>query len=294
VTAQIITQFAQDRFYSHYIGHAIKQAKLDHGGLGGVLSVRLLESLSLSTAVRGDKYQGIPVAPTWRVGGEYGLYDIIFKGGIATGFKAPTLSQRYDKGPRHDGNPSLKPEKSLGWDVGAERSFFNQKLALGVTLFQNRTRDMIAWAGNTQVNCAKVRSHGFEGITKLQITNDWGMELTHTYMEVWDLTHLAMVRRPHNKTTLKVIGQITPEWQVSANVLYVGGQYDLKFDALTFTSTRIKMPSYTIFGVETSYQLNEQWQAYGRGENLTNRRYENPYGFQQPGLGVYVGLRLKC
>jgi vitamin B12 transporter len=120
------------------------------------------------------------------------------------------------------------------------------------------------------------------------------MELTHTYMEVWDLTHLAMVRRPHNKTTLKVIGQITPEWQVSANVLYVGGQYDLKFDALTFTSTRIKMPSYTIFGVETSYQLNEQWQAYGRGENLTNRRYENPYGFQQPGLGVYVGLRLKC
>jgi vitamin B12 transporter len=32
--------------------------------------------------------------------------------------------------------------------------------------------------------------------------------------------------------------------------------------------------------------------AYARTNNLFDRRYQNPIGFLQPGLGVYAGIRL--
>lgn len=131
-----------------------------------------------------------------------------------------------------------------------------------------------------------------EGIARLQITNDWQAELTHTYTQAWDVqTKLALIRRPRNKTTLALIGQITPEWQVSGNVLYVGKQDD--FDSQAFSVKRIKLPSYAVVGAETSYKLNDQWEIYGRGENLLNRRYEVPDGYQQPGFGVYAGVRVQ-
>jgi vitamin B12 transporter len=116
--------------------------------------------------------------------------------------------------------------------------------------------------------------------------------VAHTYTRAWDTqTGLKLVRRPRNKTTLQVIGQVTPEWQISGNILYVGRQVDL--DDQNWPR-RINMPSYSILGAETSYQLNDQWQIYGRGENVLNHRYENPNGYQQPGLGVYMGIRAKC
>ena len=121
---------------------------------------------------------------------------------------------------------------------------------------------------------------------------DWRLEVSHTYMQALDeQTKLKLERRPRNKTTLQIIGQVTPEWQVSGNILYVGTQVD--FDSQNYPK-KVTMPSYTIFGAETSYQLNDQWQIYGRGENILNYRYENPDGYQQPGLGVYMGIRAKC
>jgi vitamin B12 transporter len=201
------------------------------------------------------------------------------------------LPQRFYQSPYQQGNPNLKPERSLGWDLGAERSFFQNRFTLGVTLFQNRIWNLISWEGNTNINRAKARTQGLEGIAKLQITKEWAAELAHTYTQAWDgQTRLALVRRPLNKTTLRVVGQITPEWQVSGNILYVGARYDN--DSQNFlTPVRIKKSSYTTMGAETSYQLNDQWQIYGRGENLLNRRYEDPDGFQQPGFGVYAGVR---
>jgi len=32
--------------------------------------------------------------------------------------------------------------------------------------------------------------------------------------------------------------------------------------------------------------------AFARVDNLFDRRYEDPTGFQRPGLGVFVGLRV--
>jgi vitamin B12 transporter len=292
VQAQIATELVEERFYTSRLNSASNQAKSRHGGLGGAVSFVIADPFTLSTAARIDKFQGLPVVSTYRIGGEYRLYEYTFKGGIGTGFKAPTLSQRFYRSSGFVGNPNLKPEKSLGWDLGVDRSFFHRRVNVAITVFQNRIHDLITYTGRTTVNLKRAQTQGFEALAKFQLTQDWGTELTHTYTQAWDVsTKAKLVRRPANKTTFRIIGQLTPAWQVSGNVLYVGPQVDN--DSHNYPRS-INMPSYEVFGAETSYQLTDQWQVYGRGENILNRRYENPDGYQQSGLGVYVGIRAQC
>ncbi|MDF3033980.1 MAG: hypothetical protein K0R76_934 [Alphaproteobacteria bacterium] len=292
VQANVATDLAQEQFYTHRLNSDSNQARSNRGGVSAALATRVIEPLTISTAARIDKYQGLPIFTTYRIGGEYHYYGFIFKGGIGTGFKAPTLAQRFYRSPLFWGNPHLKPEKSLGWDFGIERSFFSQRFNLGIVHFQNRIRDMIGFGQNTNININRAQTQGFEAFAKFHMTQAWSVELTHTYTRAWDtFTKLGLVRRPRNKTTFRVNGQITPEWQVSGTVFYVGQQPDLDFQ--NNLSRRIRMPSSTIFGAETSYQLTNQWQIYGRGENLLNRRYEAPNGYQQPGLGLYAGVRVQ-
>lgn len=291
IQAQMATELAQEQFFTSRLGSPSNKARSTHGGLGGALSFRITDPLTVSTAARIDKYQNLPVVTTYRGGIEYHIFECTFKGGIGTGFKAPTLAQRFYRSPSFSGNPNLKPEKSLGWDFGVDRFFLQKRLNLGIILFQNRIRDLIVWGGSTNVNRKRARTQGFEIMAKLQVTQDWHIEATHTYTQAIDeQTKLRLERRPRNKTTLQIIGQVTPEWQVSGNILCVGTQVD--FDSQNYPR-KVNMPCYTLLGAETSYQMSEQWQIYGRGENILNRRYENPEGYQQTGLGLYAGLRTR-
>jgi vitamin B12 transporter len=42
----------------------------------------------------------------------------------------------------------------------------------------------------------------------------------------------------------------------------------------------------------TEYELNRHVALFGRINNLLDRQYQNPVGFQQPGLGAYAGIRV--
>lgn len=268
------------------------RTQTSHGGVGGSLIVKPKENLMIVGSTRVDKYASIPVTTTYRMGTEYSFEKIVVKGGVGTAFKAPTLQQRFNLDPFFSGNPNLRPERSFGWDIGGERSFFQKRLSVGVTLFQNRIRDLIVSSNDrkTLVNMDRSRTQGLEGVMRFHLTPEWTLELAHTYTQSWDeKTARPLIGNPLNKTTFRMTGQITPDWQISGHMFYIGPRDT--FNAVTFMRGRTS--SYTIFGAETSYQINDALQVYGRGENILNRHYQSPTDFQQPGLGLYAGLRTR-
>ncbi len=290
---QMATDYSQEKLYWYKMPDLNHNFTTSHGGAGGALSFRVHENLMITGSSRIDKYQGIAPTATYRVGGQYDIEKMTVKGGMGSAFKAPTLQQKFYKDSFFTGNPGLKPERSLGWDAGIERPFFQNRLTVGVTLFQNRMRDLIASAsdGKSLINIDKSRTEGMEGLIRFHPVVDWTFEVSHTYTQAWDeKTAKPLIGNPLNKTSFCMIGQMTSEWQISGNLLYISPRHT--FDAVTFV--RVKTPSYTIIGAETSYQLNEQWQIYGRGENILNRRYESPKSLQQPGFGLYAGVRARC
>jgi vitamin B12 transporter len=290
---QLATDYAKETLYWYKLPALNNNFSVSHGGIGGSITYTPFENVTLTGSSRIDKYQGIASTMTYRLGARYELENTTLKGGLGTAFKAPSLKQKYYKDSWGSGNPNLKPERSLGWDVGVERPFMDRKFTIGFIVFQNRIHDLITGSpgGLSLINMDKARTQGLEGLIRYQPTSLWTIEVTHTYTQAWDLkTGHGLMGNPRNKTALCVTKQAAKEWFVSANVLYISPRYT--FDAVSFK--KMHTPSYTIVGAETYYQLTDQWQVYGRGENLLNRQYENPQSFQQPGLGIYVGLRAQC
>jgi vitamin B12 transporter len=56
---------------------------------------------------------------------------------------------------------------------------------------------------------------------------------------------------------------------------------------------RLKAGAYTTVNLAAAYEIDERVAAFARIDNLLDRRYEDPTGFQRPGLGVFVGVRLR-
>jgi vitamin B12 transporter len=83
--------------------------------------------------------------------------------------------------------------------------------------------------------------------------------------------------------------QVNAPLSVTATLLYVGPWIDTNRDG---TVSGIPANGYTLVNLTASYDLGHGVTAFGRIDNLLNRQYQDPLGFDHPGLGIYVGLRL--
>jgi vitamin B12 transporter len=79
-----------------------------------------------------------------------------------------------------------------------------------------------------------------------------------------------------------------PKLGLHAETIYIGERYDT--DAENFT--RILRPGYTLTNVGAQYRINARWQYFVRLTNLFDRDYEEPDGFEQPGIGAFTGVKL--
>ena len=58
------------------------------------------------------------------------------------------------------------------------------------------------------------------------------------------------------------------------------------------TATGLDVNGYTLVNLAGSYDLGHGVTAFGRIDNLLDRRYQDPLGFQRPGIGVFAGVRV--
>ena len=59
--------------------------------------------------------------------------------------------------------------------------------------------------------------------------------------------------------------------------------------AESFVNTRVG--GYTVVNVAAGYVVNDTWKLFGRIDNLLNKSYDDPDGFQRPGFGAFVGAK---
>ncbi len=59
-----------------------------------------------------------------------------------------------------------------------------------------------------------------------------------------------------------------------------------------FSIPRLTAPGYAVLNFAANYTVNQYTTAFARVDNALNERYQNPTGFDRPGLGVYGGVRI--
>jgi vitamin B12 transporter len=76
---------------------------------------------------------------------------------------------------------------------------------------------------------------------------------------------------------------------LSSTLLFVSSWRDLlRGDTTQF----IDQPGYAVVNVAANYTVNENATLFSRVDNLLNEHYQDPNGFDRPGVGVFGGLRL--
>jgi vitamin B12 transporter len=216
---------------------------------------------------------------------------------IGTAFKAPSLEDRYGASffsgfTVFQGNPDLDPEKSRGWEVGIEQPLLGERLRLGVTYFQNRIRDLIETTADfsTLENVGRARTDGFESFVSLRLGDRLFARVDHTYLSAENRdTGQDLLRRPSHTLSGRLEVRPTRRSNLGLGVLYVGHRKDVDPDALTLE--RVSLGGYTVVDVDAGYEVNDHWKLFGRIDNLFDRDYRDPDGFQSPGFAAYIGLR---
>jgi vitamin B12 transporter len=72
---------------------------------------------------------------------------------------------------------------------------------------------------------------------------------------------------------------------LSSTILYVGPWVDVNRAG---TVSGLPANGYTIVNLEGSYDLHQGLTAYARIDNLLDRHYQDPLGFQRPGFGIFA------
>ena len=262
----------------------------------------IAERFFLVSNVRYDDNESFGPASTWRLAPAFIVpwTDTKLKGSYGTGFKAPTLTELYVNNPAigQVANPNLMPEKSRGYDYGFEQPLFNERLRFGLTYFRNRITDLINPQFNPATftffytNVGQAETHGFESFASAVVTDRLKIRADYTYTSTRDLaTDLGLLRRPGHKESVTAIWTPLDKLTLTTTVLHVSSWVDVSRDTPVFVP-RLDAKPYTTVNLAANYQVDAHVSMFGRVDNLFNYQYQNPYGFDRPGIGIYGGVRV--
>lgn len=248
----------------------------------------IINNLAANFGVRLDSHQEFGSHTTWRIAPSYNFTatGTRIRGAVGTGFKAPSLFQLHDG---FSGNPNLKPEKSLGYDIGVEQTFFEGIMIADITWFHNDIKDYIdwvstgGWSGQYR-NGGDIRTQGVETTLSLYPADSFDLHLGYTYTDTKKKDDGSrLLKRPLHKGYLDINLYPIKPVQVTGSLIYVGERDDFGDE---------KLSGYTLVNLAGSYQINDHLKFFGRIDNLFDKDYEEVAGYGTVGLSAYAGIRL--
>jgi vitamin B12 transporter len=277
------------------------ERRLDNTGFVGQYDLRIGDDIGFRAAVRYDDNSHFQDATTYRVQASYRpIEDLRLRAAAGTGITNPTNFELFGFNPlTFIGNPNLKPERSEGWEAGLDYALFGDMASVGATYFNNRLKDEIftaftpAFLSTPQNRASESTEQGVELWASARIAEQWRIDATWTNLHALEASPgVQEVRRPPNVASLNVAWR-APDDRFGANltVRYNGQQVDFQFTPLA--TLRVPLKAYTLVNLGADYRLDDNWQIYGRVENLFDEKYEEVFAFPAPGIAVYGGLRFR-
>ncbi len=223
-------------------------------------------------------------------------YGTRLKASVGTGAKRPTaymLANNAFQAMTHDDvTLDLKPERSFGADLGIEQELFDGGVRLSATGFYNHFVDLIetrqvggsifdvAYENTSTATTAGVELTGEVDV----VPGTFVVGGSYTYLYSVDASGKPLRRRPRDSGSVYATLTPTEGAEATLSAVYVGERYNSAGGVNL-------LPAYWRVDVEMSGNITETTKAFARIENLFDARYQDPGGFNTPGLSAYLGLR---
>ena len=239
-----------------------------------------IDRFTATAGGRVDDYTTFGAHSTYRFGARYTtpVTETILRANVGTGFRAPTIRDFFPP----FGNPNLKPEENLGWDVGAEQPLADGKLCIGVTHFRSEVDDLIVNAFPAPLNIGKARTFGIESFATWTPLTNLTLRGSYTWLDARDTVNdQRLIRRPEHSGNVSAAYRFLERFTANASAGFVGPRPDSNFS--TFPAQRVTNAGYIRIDLGLNCDVCQHFSVFGRVENLIDDKYEEVFGF--PALG---------
>lgn len=286
---------------------------------------RIADPFVLTTSLRLDKDEKFGDHLSPKVYGVWTLNDEwIVKGGVSTGYKTPALratvaewGQVTGGGQSNGvivGNPDLKPEKSINYEVSANWDN-NANLNAGITVFNSEFKDKITeirvcngdsgsagcpWLGENfdfvslRENVDKANMRGVETTFGWQINDSVKLNANYTFTDTEQKSGVNK-GKPLNEMP-KHMFNTTVDWQATDTVgTWTRVNYRSETsDYLSRTSMAKGKPAYTMVDVGLNYKPTDKIQVNAGVYNLFDKKIDtDTYNYVLDGRRYNLGLTYK-
>ena len=284
--------------------HLTQTFNRDTHSLIGEYRGEFFDQLYLNAGVRQDWNDAFEDAATWTVSGAWQIprAETRLHASVGTAVTNPTFYEQFGYFPgTFTGNPGLKPEESLGWDIGVEKSLFDGGLVIDVTYFRQNLRKEIATVYDADFIATPVnrngesRRQGVEVSATVDFFNGLTAGASYTYTDASEQMlaggpRLQEVRRPRHTGSLNAAYVFYDDRaRLFGEAVFNGQMEDVVF--ATRVPPRVTLAGYTTVNIGGSFRLNDTVELFGRIDNLFNRDYQEVYGFNTQGRTAFAGLK---
>lgn len=223
-----------------------------------------------------------------------------FTGNISRSYRVPTFNDRFWV---PGGNPGLKPEKGMNYELGSQMSYCTELLSgnIKVNAFYMNIDDWILWKNGGSLwyaeNVQNVVSRGLEFMT------DWNLNVSGVPVSAglnYSLTSTRRVSSLNQSNALNRQMEYVPlhSGTVFANAslkkLVVG--LDGSYTGKQYTDEDDKniLDPYFLMNLNASYTFNFNTKnkvlVSGAIQNLLNTSYQSSWGYAMPGISYRMSL----
>ena len=249
------------------------------------------ERLKLTGAVRFDDPDDFGAKVTGRVSGTLDAgAGLILSAAWGTGFKAPSISQAVcDFCVSSRPFPALRPETAEGYEAAIGWASADRRIEARATVYRLGVEDQITYVfdpgtfESVYVNVARTVTDGVELEARALLGQGFDLSLAGAWTDARDETTGARLLRVPEQAGSATLGWTGRRLSGALTVRGEGDQDD---------AGGIR-PGFITANLNGAWVLTEAVTLTVRLENLADRRYQQVFGYGEPGRSGFVGIRLR-
>lgn len=249
-----------------------------------------LKTLDVTATIRGDNHSRFGTETTGRVA--FALRPTSgfnLRGAIATGYRAPSIDELLGQYPgafAFSGNPNLKPETSLTYELGADY-WSPAGWEASATIFNSNIDELITYQyaspTSSLINVSgKSLRRGLEIGGRAKIFNILELFGSYTKTEANDANGAQLRRVPTDDLMVGFSADLSDRLTTKLSATSISGRAN---------DSGVKMADYTLISANINYAFNDTKDIYFRIENLLDEQYQTAAGYGTSDRAFYIGFR---
>lgn len=256
------------------------------------------DRFALGGAVRHDDNDRFGDATTFRVSGSVSpVASLRLRGAWGSGIKNPTPFELFGFSNLTTvfvGNPDLRPEKSRGWEAGADLTLAGERVRIGATYFDSRLRnevflDFVGGVFTPGNRATTSTQHGVEVTLAARVADTLRIDAAYTHLKARE-DGVEEIRRAPNIASVNVNWTPVAAVSVTGTVRYNGRAFDNNFTSLPGGFV-VRLDDYTLVNFAAEFRATDRLTLFGRVENAFDEDYTEVFAYRTPGRTAAVGVR---